>query len=57
VRQAGLRLLRTDGVGHYLPFPGRPPIRLPLLDRGRFVTRWFAHHTLFVAEKPAAGGA
>jgi 2-polyprenyl-3-methyl-5-hydroxy-6-metoxy-1,4-benzoquinol methylase len=55
VRRAGLRLIRTDGVGHYLPFPGRPPIRVGWLDGGRAVTRWVAHHTLFVAEKPAAG--
>jgi 2-polyprenyl-3-methyl-5-hydroxy-6-metoxy-1,4-benzoquinol methylase len=55
VRRAGLRLLRTDGVGHYLPFPGRPPLRMGVFDRWRFLTRWFAHHTLFVAEKPIAG--
>ena len=53
VRKAGLRVVRTDGVGHYLPLPRRSPIRFTVLDRARFLTRWFAHHTLVIAEKPA----
>jgi SAM-dependent methyltransferase len=56
VRRAGLRVVRTDGVGHYLPIPGRPPRRITLLDRLRGITRWFSHHTLVVAEKPVSRG-
>ena len=49
VRAAGLRVARTTAAGHYLPFPGRPPILL--IER----TRWlnpFGLHALTVAEKP-----
>jgi ubiquinone/menaquinone biosynthesis C-methylase UbiE len=49
VRAAGLRIVLADSSGHYLPFPGRPPILL--VDR----TRWlapFGLHALTVAEKP-----
>jgi 2-polyprenyl-3-methyl-5-hydroxy-6-metoxy-1,4-benzoquinol methylase len=53
VRQAGLRVVRTISVGHYLPFPGRPPIEMPLFNRGGVLTRWFGHHSLIVAERPA----
>lgn len=52
VRAAGLRILATDGVGHYLPVPGRAPRRLHGLDRARAVTRWTALHTFVLAEKP-----
>ena len=52
VRRAGLRVLTHDGIGHYLPFPGRPPIELNQLDSPRPVMRWFALHSLIVAEKP-----
>lgn len=50
---AGLRVTAVDAVGHYLPFPGRPPILLPRLDRPRGLTRWFGLHSLLAAEKPA----
>ncbi len=53
VRRAGLRVAATDAVGHYLPFPGRPPIRLAALDRPRVLTRWLGHHSLVIGEKPA----
>jgi ubiquinone/menaquinone biosynthesis C-methylase UbiE len=52
VKQAGLRVRVIDAVGHYLPFPGRPPIELPGLDHPRALMRWFGLHSLVVAEKP-----
>jgi 2-polyprenyl-3-methyl-5-hydroxy-6-metoxy-1,4-benzoquinol methylase len=52
VARAGLRLERTDAVGHYLPFPGRPPIKLAALDNPRPLMKWFGHHSLVVARKP-----
>lgn len=52
VRAAGLCLQATDAIGHYLPFPGRPPIKLGFLDSPRILTKWFGHHSLFVARKP-----
>jgi 2-polyprenyl-3-methyl-5-hydroxy-6-metoxy-1,4-benzoquinol methylase len=33
IRQAELRVERVQGAGHYLPVPGRPPIRITPLDR------------------------
>lgn len=53
VVRAGLRVVRTDGCGQYLPFPGRPPIRLGFLEHPHFLTKWFATHSLVVGEKPA----
>jgi len=47
-RDTGLHIVRAESAGHYLPFPGRPPILL--IDR----TRWlgpFGLHALTVAEK------
>jgi SAM-dependent methyltransferase len=52
VAGAGLRVTAIDAVGHYIPFPGRRPIELPALDRSRWLTRWFALHSLIAAEKP-----
>jgi 2-polyprenyl-3-methyl-5-hydroxy-6-metoxy-1,4-benzoquinol methylase len=52
VRRAGLRILDLDAVGHYVPVPGRPPVRLSALDGARPVTRWFGHHSMVVATKP-----
>jgi 2-polyprenyl-3-methyl-5-hydroxy-6-metoxy-1,4-benzoquinol methylase len=51
VSQTGLRVLALDAVGHYLPVPGRPPVRLHFLDSPRRLMRWFGHHSLVVAEK------
>jgi SAM-dependent methyltransferase len=51
VRRAGLRLQTIDGVGHYLPFPGRRPIRIQSLDRWKRCSRWTGHHAMIVAEK------
>lgn len=55
VRAAGLEVTAIDAVGHYLPFPGRPPIALPFLDGPRSLTRWLALHSLVAARKPLAG--
>jgi SAM-dependent methyltransferase len=52
VRRAGVRILEIDSTGQYLPFPGRPPIRLDFLEHPHFLMKWFGHHSLIVAEKP-----
>ena len=51
VRRAGLRVRAVDGRGHYLPVPGRAPIPIRALDRVRPLSKWFAVHSLVVAEK------
>ena len=51
VRRAGLEVRTVDGIGHYLPIPGRAPKHLPGLDGMRSISRWFAHHSLVVAER------
>jgi 2-polyprenyl-3-methyl-5-hydroxy-6-metoxy-1,4-benzoquinol methylase len=51
LRAAGLRLASMEATGHYLPWPGRPPIRLRRLNGVRSL-RWFALHSFFVAIKP-----
>lgn len=51
IRRAGLRIETVDAVGHYLPWPGRPPQAIAWLDALRPL-RWFALHSLVVAEKP-----
>lgn len=51
VYNAGLRIVLTDGAGHYLPWPRRQPIPFPSLDR--HALRWTALHSLVVAERPA----
>lgn len=51
LRRAGLRVVAVDAIGHYLPFPGRPPIHLPRLDNPRRIMKWFGMHSLFVATK------
>lgn len=52
--RAGLRIERTDAVGHYLPFPGRAPIRIGWPDAAtlRPAAKWFALHSLVAARKP-----
>jgi 2-polyprenyl-3-methyl-5-hydroxy-6-metoxy-1,4-benzoquinol methylase len=54
LKEAGLNVKKVEGAGHYLPFPGRPPIRIHFLDHLRLL-RWFGLHTLIVAEKPLPG--
>jgi ubiquinone/menaquinone biosynthesis C-methylase UbiE len=55
VRDAGLVEERVDGSGHYLPWPGRAPVRVDALDAAwaRPVLRWLALHTGVVARRPA----
>lgn len=52
VRQAGLRIVAARSVGHYLPFPGRPPVDLPVFNRAGILTRHFGFHSMILAEKP-----
>jgi 2-polyprenyl-3-methyl-5-hydroxy-6-metoxy-1,4-benzoquinol methylase len=54
VRRSGLRIIRATSIGHYLPFPGRPPIEMPIFDHGGVFTKWFGHHSLTIAEKPGS---
>jgi ubiquinone/menaquinone biosynthesis C-methylase UbiE len=49
LRSVGLRIRKAQSSGHYLPFPGRPPILL--LDSARWLSP-FGLHALTVAEKP-----
>src|SRR5262249_53780621 len=51
LRAAGLALERFDSRGHYLPFPGRPPIGLAALDKVAPL-KPFALHAAFRARKP-----
>ena len=52
VKRTGLRLRTVDAMGHYLPFPGRPPIELPIFNHPRKFMRWLGLHSLIVAQKP-----
>jgi 2-polyprenyl-6-hydroxyphenyl methylase/3-demethylubiquinone-9 3-methyltransferase len=49
--RSGLRVERTCAVGHYLPFPGRPPIRFSAFDRVPGL-KVFALHSAVRARKP-----
>ena len=53
VKNAGLEVVATDAIGHYLPFPRRPPIRLTWLDQPRSIMQWLAHHSFVLAHKPS----
>ena len=53
MNRAGLEVLATDAIGHYLPFPRRPPIHLTWLDEPRFLTHWLALHSFVLARKPS----
>ena len=44
LKRAGFCVCRHVGVGHYLPWPGRPPVRLGALDSGPALLHWFALH-------------
>jgi SAM-dependent methyltransferase len=50
--RTGLRPVRVEAAGHYLPWPRRRPIELRWPERLRPL-RWFALHSLVIAEKPA----
>lgn len=49
VRRAGLRIVRADATGHYLPWPRRAPILLQ--ERSRLLSA-FGLHSLTVAVRP-----
>ena len=49
LRRAGLRVTMVDATGHYLPWPGRPPVPIAHLDWR--LLRWFALHSLVTAQK------
>jgi len=51
VARSGLRITAIDGVGHYLPWPGRPPIELSFLDYPRPFSKWIALHSFIEAVK------
>jgi 2-polyprenyl-3-methyl-5-hydroxy-6-metoxy-1,4-benzoquinol methylase len=51
VTRAGLKIETIDAVGHYLLFPGRSPVELPACNNPRIVMRWFALHSMLIAEK------
>ena len=59
VRAAGLAIERVDGTGHYLPWPGRAPIRHYALDASawRPLLKWSALHSAVIARRPACGEA
>jgi 2-polyprenyl-3-methyl-5-hydroxy-6-metoxy-1,4-benzoquinol methylase len=50
LRKAGFAIDRVEAVGHYVPFPGRPPIEIPQLERVKPL-KWAAQHSLVVAHK------
>lgn len=51
VRSAGFAVVRVRGIGHYLPFPGRAPMRAHALDAllPQAAAKWFALHTCIEA--------
>jgi 2-polyprenyl-3-methyl-5-hydroxy-6-metoxy-1,4-benzoquinol methylase len=51
IRRAGLRVVVVDATGHYLPWPGKPPVPFRHLDSWPLL-RWFALHSLIIAERP-----
>lgn len=51
VRSAGLRVLRAESRGIYLPIPGRPWTEANWLDHPRWLTRWLGLHSFVMATK------
>lgn len=51
VKSAGLKVVEATSFHQYLPFPGRPPIRLRALDRVPFISRLTGLHSLVRAVK------
>lgn len=51
VARTGLHFQTVYATGHYLLFPGHPPVEIPLLNHPQKIMRWVAHHSLIVAEK------
>lgn len=54
VRRAGLVIEVRESAGHYLPWPGRPPLALGSPSRRRPLLNWLGLHSLVVARKPGA---
>jgi 2-polyprenyl-3-methyl-5-hydroxy-6-metoxy-1,4-benzoquinol methylase len=52
IKKAGLEITGTYSIGHYLPIPGRPPLRINLFDKQINIIKWFGHHSLVTAKKP-----
>lgn len=50
LKQAGFERVSSRTVGHYVPVPGRPPVRLSALDGA--LLKPFGLHALLVARKP-----
>lgn len=53
VRSLGLEVESIESIGHYAPWPGRPPVRFPALDAVGPLN-WFGLHSLIVARKGGA---
>ena len=49
--RAGFRLVEVTSLGHYIPWPGRRPIRVLALDDSGLLASWLGHHSVFVAER------
>lgn len=52
IRDAGLKIRFWDTCGHYLPFPGRPAIRMEWAEHPKPLVKHFGFHSIVVAEKP-----
>jgi ubiquinone/menaquinone biosynthesis C-methylase UbiE len=52
VQDAGLRIVKSDSIGEYMPIPGRFPLELRWLDRIRPIARHFGLHSMVIGEKP-----
>jgi 2-polyprenyl-3-methyl-5-hydroxy-6-metoxy-1,4-benzoquinol methylase len=51
LRRAGFSVEKIYTIGHYMPWPGRPPRRFPSLDSEAMPGRWLGHHSFFIARK------
>lgn len=51
VKGAGLAVQQVKATGHYLPFPGRTPIKFELFEQPAALTKWFALHSLVIATR------
>lgn len=50
LKKLGCRIVKVDGVGFYLPVPGRRPVEF-LLPIPRTLSKWFALHSFIAAER------
>src|SRR5262249_25242451 len=53
VAAAGLRIRAVDGVGHYLPIKGRPPVEASFFNNTRMLMRWIELLYLTICHTPA----